>query len=267
VQQTTSIFKVDLSSPPTQALRQLATSAPQILSRRNSPSFHQGEEDFCVESFVFAGPESGGDRMRLGFFAGLHGDEPAGVYALIRFLWELCQQPDIATGYEIVAVPICNPYGCIHRTRASFSGYDLNREFWRGSTHPEVIFLEELLREQTFHGIVSLHADDCSDGLYGFVDGATLARDLLEPALQAAEQFLPRNRAATIDSFAALDGILQQGYGGVLSAPPGTKPRPFEIVFETPERAPLDVQVEAHCAAIRSIVENYRAFMAHANSI
>jgi hypothetical protein len=135
-------------------------------------------------------------------------------------------------------------------TRHSRRGRDLNREFWQGSTEPEVRLLEQELEQHAFHGIVSLHTDDTSEGLYGFVGGATLTKHLIAPALEAAEAVLPRNRQDRIDGFEARDGIIRDCYDGVLSAPPGTRPRPFEIILETPHRAPEFAKEQALVAAV-----------------
>jgi hypothetical protein len=53
-----------------------------------------------------------------------------------------------------------------------------------------------------------LHSDDTSEGCYGFVSGDFLSEHLLEPALQAASAFLPRNEAPIIDGFNARHGIM-----------------------------------------------------------
>jgi hypothetical protein len=65
----------------------------------------------------------------------------------------------------------------------------LNREFWRNSSEPEVRLLEQELRNGHFHGLIQLHADDTSDGIYGFVRGHTLTENLLRPALLEPEKF------------------------------------------------------------------------------
>src|SRR2546425_6402839 len=54
----------------------------------------------------------------------------------------------------------------------------------------------------------------------------------------AAELILPRNQNDIIDGFNARHGIIREGYQGVLSAPPSVRPRPFEIILETPKAAP-----------------------------
>ena len=139
--------------------------------------------------------------MRIGFFAGIHGDEPAGTHALIKFLETLCGEPVLAEGYDLFFYPVCNPRAFAARTRLSPSGKDLNREFWRNSNEPEVRLLEQEIRTHAFQGLISLHSDDTSDGLYGFVRGAVLTRGLLEPALAAAEKVVARNRKPIIDGF------------------------------------------------------------------
>ncbi len=58
-----------------------------------------------------------------------------------------------------------------------------------------------------------------------------------------------------------------RGYEGILSAPPGQKPWPFEIVFETPHLAPVERQVEAHIAALETILDRYRALISEAQNI
>lgn len=61
-------------------------------------------------------------------------------------------------------------------------------------------------------------------------------------ALEAASAVLPRNERPHIDGFPARAGVLDRGYEGVLGAPPAQRPRPFELVFETPQAAPEFLQ-------------------------
>lgn len=221
----------------------------------------------AIPAYVWRSAPGEESALRLGIFAAIHGDEPAGAWATARFVRTLAQRPELAAGYVLHLYPVCNPTGFEDRTRHSRRGKDLNREFWRASTEPEVQFLEEEIRRCKFHGIVTLHSDDTSDGLYGFVNGALLSQHLLEPALRAAEAFLPRNHGPQIDGFPAQRGIIYEGYDGVLRSPPGLRPLPFEITFETPQRASPSLQIEAFHAALCAILAEYRRFMAVAADI
>ena len=204
-----------------------------------------------------------GDPLRVGIFAGIHGDEPAGTLAAHQLAtWAQTMPPQLA-GYELHLYPVCNPTGVAAKTRHSRAGLDLNREFWCGSDQPEVKQLEAELRAERYDVIISLHEDDTSYGLYGFVSGGLLSEHLLEPALTAASQFLPRNQAPIIDGFPAFRGIIREGYRGVLSAPPEQRPRALEMVFETPVDAPLHLRVKASVVAVQTSLTAYRQLLAH----
>ncbi|MCE0498978.1 MAG: M14 family metallocarboxypeptidase [Methylacidiphilales bacterium] len=214
-------------------------------------------DSYALEQFLFVGPRGGGDYLRVGIFAGVHGDEDAGVLAAVRFLEELAREPELARGYELYVYPLCNPSGYEDGTRHSRSGRDLNREFWQGSREPEVQILERQIRTLRFDGLISLHADNESRGLYAFALGAQVTQYVVEPALLAAEKVLPRNCEPTIDHFTARNGLIRKGYPGMLCAAPEARPRPFEIVFETPHEAELEAQIAANLVFLRQALEQY----------
>ena len=212
---------------------------------------------YDLREYAFTGPRGGGDYFRVGIFAGVHGDEVAGVRASVRFLQQLAASPEIARGYELYVYPLCNPTGFEDRTRHARNGRDLNREFWLGSREPEVQLLERQIRARRFDGLISLHADDESPGLYAFALGAQMTQHVVEPALAAAEKVLPRNRSVTIDNFVARNGLIHKGYPGMLCAEPEARPQPFEIVFETPHQADVEAQIEANLVFLRHALEQY----------
>jgi hypothetical protein len=228
--------------------------------------FLAGGRGYDLHRFTLRGEADGNTTVRLGLFATIHGDEPQGAAALIELARLARGRPEVFRGYEVQLYPLCNPTGYEDGTRHSRRGEDLNRHFWRGSGEPEVAILEREIAARNFHGIVSLHADDTSDGVYGFVRGATISRELLAPALTAAARHLPLNRSSVIDGFRAHDGIIEEGYEGILSAGE-IDPRPFEIVFETPALAPVDDQVAAAAAALETIVSRYRAMLSFGDAI
>jgi murein peptide amidase A len=203
-------------------------------------------------------------RIKLAIFAGIHGDEPAGVHALCDLVRVLDNLPSMGRQYVIHIYPLCNPTGYEDGTRHSRSDRDLNREFWRDSLEPEVQLIEREILRHKYDGLISLHSDDTSEGLYGFVRGATLTEHLLKPALATAESALPVNRANTIDGFHAVEGIIHSAYDGILSAPPETRPAPFEIILESPTHSPMHLQRAAFVLALGEIIRHYRRLIAYA---
>jgi hypothetical protein len=252
----------DLLAP----LDRMAARSVNLIAKR-AVSSKAGDLTEELPRYVFVGPKAGDEPIRVGVFAGIHGDEPEGGHALVRFLQRLEAKPELAAGYCLFIYPVCNPTGIEDGTRHSRSGKDLNREFWRNSSEPEVKLLEKELASHAFHGVISLHTDDTSHGFYGFASGAMLTEHLIEPALRAAERFLPRNGDPIIDGFAARDGIIREGYEGVLSAPPEARPRPFEIILETPKTPPAHLKEEAFVQALLTVLAEYRQFIAYAPNL
>jgi protein MpaA len=235
------------------------------VQRESLGGFESGTQTYSLPRFTLRGPNSS-DPIRIGIFAAIHGDEPAGALAAVELVSEFTREPEFIENFLLQIYPVCNPTGFEDSTRHSRRGKDLNREFWKSSTEPEIEILERELRTQRFSGIIQLHADDTSEGLYGFVRGHTLTENLLRPALAEAGKILPRNVNATIDGFAARDGIIYTSYEGILAAPMQSEP-PFEIIFETPHHAPMDLQVEALAVAVRTILSEYRRLISFAANI
>jgi predicted deacylase len=247
-------------------LDHVASKSPNIIVNREARFVLDGET-YTLPRYLFIGPKSGDTPIQIGIFAAIHGDEREGAYAVVRFLQFLEEHADLAAGYCLSFYPVCNPTGFEDNTRHSRGGKDLNREFWRNSREPEVGLLQSELVSGSFHGIISLHVDDTSAGFYGIVGGATLTKHLIEPALKAADAFLPLDLRALIDGFPARQSVVRASFPGVLSAPPVVRPRPFEIVLEAPKGQPAFLTESAFVAALQSILAGYRKFIAYAQNI
>jgi protein MpaA len=202
------------------------------------------------------------DRIKVGIFAGIHGDEPAGILGLMDFVHELDEEPESGRSFELFLYPLCNPTGYLAKTRESSAGKDLNREFWRDSREPEVLALEGEIHAHKFDGMIALHSDDTCHGFYGYARGSVLAEHLLAPALIAAEQAQGRDERGVIDGFKALNGIIHDAFDGILSAPPTQRPQPFEIILETNALTPISDQRRAFALALKSILAGYREMIA-----
>ncbi|MGB7768736.1 MAG: succinylglutamate desuccinylase/aspartoacylase family protein [Verrucomicrobiia bacterium] len=247
-------------------LEQIAAHSPNLVVNHEA-RFEVGGETCELPRYLFVGPKGGDTPIRVGIFAAIHGDEPEGARAIVQFIKLLEAKPELAAGYSLSFYPVCNPTGFEDGTRRSRGGKDLNREFWKNSNEPEVRLLQAELVSHSFQGIISLHTDDTSDGFYGFAHGATLTKHLIEPALQAAERLLARDERPIIDGFQARNGVIYDAYGGILSAPPKVRPRPFEIILETSKTPPAYLKEYAFVAALQTILAEYRKFIAYAPNL
>jgi predicted deacylase len=76
--------------------------------------------------------------------AGIHGEEPAGVYAILDFLNRGIAK--YLEHFSFLILPCLNPYGFTRGVRFSRDVSDLNRSFDRAAAPPEVAAVKEVLR-------------------------------------------------------------------------------------------------------------------------
>ena len=94
--------------------------------------------------------------------AGVHGDEPAGPWALLALVRDGLLDPRFA--YRLW--PCLNPTGYTAGTRANADGVDVNRSFSRGGTTPEARAVFTANRDRRFVVALDLHEDFEADGAY-----------------------------------------------------------------------------------------------------
>ena len=87
----------------------------------------------------------GDDLPRIILSAGIHGEEPAGVYALLEFINQGIV--NYLKYFSFVILPCINPYGFTRRVRFSPDAADLNRAFDGASGPPEVAAVKDILRQ------------------------------------------------------------------------------------------------------------------------
>ena len=84
-----------------------------------------------------------GARPAVLISGGIHGDEPAGVYAALAFLAHVLHEFDNA--FQFIVFPCINPSGFEADTLETASGANLNRLFGISSSQPEVRAMEDWL--------------------------------------------------------------------------------------------------------------------------
>ncbi len=117
-----------------------------------------------ADTFVHA------DAPLVAISAGVHGDEPAGPWALLSIVRDGLL--DRAFNYRIWCCT--NPSGYEKFTRENAEGKDINRSFNSGGTTPESRAIVTANRDRTFAMALDLHEDFEADGFYCYepiVDG------------------------------------------------------------------------------------------------
>lgn len=221
---------------------------------------------FQIPRFVFMGPSGGGETLRLGIFASFHGDQPEGAQALVEFLRELELKPQIARGYHLYVYPICNPTGFVAQTRNNFAGEDLPHHFWRGSSQPEIYYLEREMGVLKFQGVVSVGTQfDSESFVMNINSSAILSRTLAKPALQATQRFRPGN--TPIDDGEQIETWPGSPPRDFLSAGRDLNPVPFEVHFGIPGQISRYFQTLGTVSALTSILDTYRSLLSIGQNI
>ncbi|OGC38109.1 hypothetical protein A2V54_02495 [candidate division WWE3 bacterium RBG_19FT_COMBO_53_11] len=86
----------------------------------------------------------------------VHGNEPAGAFALIEFFRS--QSREFEGEFEFTAFPCMNPWGYQHYERENGAKLDLNRHFEEGTPAEEIRLILPLLESYIF--AMDLHEDD-----------------------------------------------------------------------------------------------------------
>lgn len=216
---------------------------------------------FQIPRFVFMGPGGGGETLRLGLFTAFHGDQPEGAHAVVEFLRELEQRPQIARGYHLYVYPVCNPTGLVAHTRNNFAGEDLANHFWQGSSQPEIYYLEREMGVLQFQGVISVDTWVDAETFLLHVNSAILGRALTGPAIRATQR---SGKVLADDTESTSSGFPPRDF---LSAGRELDPVPFELHLGIPGGISKYFQTQGTVSALTSILDSYRGLLSIGQNI
>ena len=94
---------------------------------------------------------------------GVHGDEPAGVEAVLQFLER--DNTQLLKNFSFLVIPCINPYGYVHNTRETLNGVDINRAF-EAEDVAEMAIVKQALGQTQFSLAIDFHEDYDATGFY-----------------------------------------------------------------------------------------------------
>lgn len=194
--------------------------------------------------------------------AGVHGDEPAGPWALLA----LVQRGDLDQSFSYRFWPCTNPSGYKAGTRASAEGVDINRSFGRGGQTPEARAIVMANRNRKFALSLDLHEDYDADGFYCYEYGeGDVGRTVIATVRDAG---FPVQDLASCDLGAPFenpeldDGVVRPS-ATVESDAIGGLSYTMTIVrhaakraltLETPSRLPFEERIAIHRIAVKAAI-------------
>ncbi|MFP4166761.1 MAG: M14 family metallocarboxypeptidase [Opitutales bacterium] len=209
------------------------------------------------------GDKSGpGTGKRFYLSAGIHGDEPAGSYALLHLL----SRRAFPEQHDFFICPALNPSGLEAGTRHNADGLDLNRDYTRFHAEETRRHRDWMTaRLQGLDHALQLHEDWESAGFYLYELKGTSGQGGSAGILAAVRRHMTIEAANRIDGHPAKDGVIaprptreieeglpealyvQRTFGGL------------NHTFETPSTARLEDRVRAHVAAVEAALAFRRA--------
>jgi protein MpaA len=235
----------------------------------------QIREVACVNAprtLLFA--QTGSERAHIvSLSAGMHGDEPAGPWALLSLVRDGLLDKRFA--YRIW--PCLNPSGFTAGTRQNAAGDDINRSFSRGGTTPEARAIITANRDRKFALSIDLHEDFEAEGFYAYEtlapstmpyyarrianavgdagfplqDLSDEAFDLGPPGARSAQTI---ERGCVIVDAKAESVFFTDGLPMSLFLARGAAAR--ALTFETPRSRRWDERIEMHRIAVTTALAN-----------
>jgi hypothetical protein len=186
--------------------------------------------------------------------AGIHGDEPAGPFAMA----ELLAQNSWPAGVSLWLCPCLNPTGFRLNQREDTFGADLNRDYRHLATAEVRAHVQWLRLQPRFDLTLCLHEDWEAHGFYLYELNPEQRPSLATAMVLGAAEFCPTDPSAVIEGWAAAGGIIRP------SLDPESRPQWPEALYliqnktrlsytlETPSDHELPLRVKALVAAVNA---------------
>lgn len=202
-------------------------------------------------------------RPAIAFAAGVHGDEPAGPWALLA----LVEAGELDARFAYRFWPCTNPTGYALGTRESADGVDVNRSFGRGGQTPEARAIITANRNRKFLLSFDLHEDVEGEGFYCYEYGAApIGRDVVS-AVRAAgfpiQDLSKCDLGAPFEAPQLDDGVVRPSAASEIASLGGLSyslslarhAAQHVLTFETPLGLPWEDRIAIHRIAVKAAIE------------
>jgi hypothetical protein len=252
-----------LSSPPSlslpaafgeqlEALYTLVQRSAYVFGSPLGPFYHQSHRHH-LPRFVYFGPQSSDESLRLAFLTGFDHRDLRGTLSLLHFVEHLALKPDLGQSLNLSIFPLVDVLGLTGLA----PGRDLAQENWARTTAPEISLLEKDARVRGYHGFVRIETASGDDVVTvrlrtaAHVENPTPGVELI-----TAEDLVPfpvRWESATVGP---------TGDGPLVSAD-DLPLQPFELTLRLPGAWPAELHREATGSILKRFVLRYRSLIAY----
>lgn len=215
--------------------------------------------EVCGKPLLTAERSCGSDQPQVLLVGGIHGDEPAGVEAAVRWM-----ESGLADRWPVdwLVLPCANPCGWLVDRRTASANHDLNRSFNLAECCAEIQVIRAALAGRRFRFSMDFH-EDCDAPGYYLCEIKARPPFAGEQVIAAVESVLPIWDVPTLDGrkVAARGCVRRSSVSHASLHRRRLWPLEFHLLryntthtfcSETPLSFPMEQRVNAHHAALEA---------------
>ncbi len=233
----------------------LAQRSDYVFGSPLGPFYHESRHH-AVPRFVYFGPHTSNESLRLAFYAGFDHRDLRGTFGLLHFVERLALSPDLGQGLNLSFFPLLDVLGLTDGEATR----DLASAHWARPRAPEISLLEKDACLHGYHGFVRIEAAPGDEvvgiRLRGHPDLRATGVELIS---SLDTDPLPVRWEAGVDGFLPADGPLS--VADDLPFPP------FELTLRIPAAWPSELHREAIASTLKRFVLRYRGHQAYAQHL
>ena len=237
------------------SLYALSQRSHYIFGSPLGPLYHKARH-LHLPRFVYFGPHTHDESLRLAFFAGFDHRDLNGSFALLHLVERLAIDPDIGQGLNLSFFPLVDAAGVFHGAAAR----DLVNASWAHSSAPEIDLLQKDARARGYHGFVRIETttdDVISARLRGHAEGSEAAG----VELISSEDFDPLGVRWEADAANA------EPADGPLTLLDDLPFRAFELTLRIPAAWSAYLHREAVSSILKRFILRYRGLQAYSQHL
>lgn len=220
--------------------------------------FHHRSRHLHLPRFVYFGPHTHDESLRLSFTSGFDSTDLRGSLAIVHFVERLALTPDLGLGLNLSFFPLVDAAGFFHGETAR----SLEQASWRDSPAPELDLLQKDARVRGYHGFVRVEtapgADVVTARLRGHTDSAVSVSGV---ELISSEDFEPLPVRWEADP---AEGRVSDGPLTLVDDLPF---RAFELILRIPAAWSADLYREAVASILKRFILRYRTLQAYGQNL
>ncbi|MFT3869452.1 MAG: hypothetical protein QM715_13440 [Nibricoccus sp.] len=235
------------------SLYALSQRSNHVFGSPVGPFYHQNHP-LHLPRFVYFGPHTHDESLRLAFLSGFDHTDLRGSFALAQFVEHLVLAPDLGHGLNLSIFPLVDVLGLY----LGVNNRKLATKNWSHSSLPEISLLGKDARTRGYHGFVRLETardiDDITVSLRGTDEAAgveLISSEDFEPLAVRWEADAPGSASAD----------------GPLSLMDDLPFPPFELTLRIPASWSADLHRDSVTSILKRFVLRYRGLQAYSQGI